>query len=147
LRELATRVWTIRDGKVEDFPGPFVEWEAAEELRRKNIANAASDARRVAATDKAKQQAKATVAAKPKAGTSDADKRAAKKALESAEKNVTLAEATVKELETSLADESLYDGSAEGAKQAAVLARHLDEARRTYEQALVAWEEAVERMG
>jgi ATP-binding cassette subfamily F protein 3 len=145
LRELATRVWTIRDGKVEDFPGPFVEWEAAEELRRKNMANAASDARKVAATDKAKHQAKAA-AVKPKAGASDADKRGAKKAVESAEKNVTLAEATVKELETSLADESLYDGSAEGAKQAAVLARHLDEARRTYEQALVAWEAAVERV-
>ena len=27
LRELATRVWAFREGRLHDYPGPFVDWE------------------------------------------------------------------------------------------------------------------------
>ena len=41
LRELATHVWAIANGTLEDFTGPFVEWEAAQAARARARAAAA----------------------------------------------------------------------------------------------------------
>ena len=103
LRELATHVWAITDGKLEDFTGPFVEWELiqAERAReRASAAVAATGARRVA------ERAAAKLAAGKKSDPNTA-KRAAKRALEDAERKVASTEAAVRELEAALADPSL----------------------------------------
>ncbi len=146
LRELATRVWAIRDGKLIDFAGPFVEWEAAEALREKQVATAASDARR---DEKVKAAARA--AEKPSGrGSADADKRTLKRRVEAAEADVAAAEGAVKRLEAAVADESLYVGGADGARKAATLTKQLEDARRTYDDAVTAWataSEELERLG
>jgi ATP-binding cassette subfamily F protein 3 len=33
LREVATRVWSFEGTRLEDFDGPFVEWEKAAQVR------------------------------------------------------------------------------------------------------------------
>ncbi len=84
LRELATHVWAITDGKLEDFTGPFVEWELiqAERAReRASAAVAATGARRIA------ERAAAKLAAGKKSDP-NAARRAAKRALEEAERKV-----------------------------------------------------------
>jgi hypothetical protein len=53
-----------------------------------------------------------------------------------------VAESRVNELETMLADETLYQGDAEGAKRAAGLGRDLAAARAAREEALREWEES-----
>jgi hypothetical protein len=98
------------------------------------------------ATHRAAQPSAAAAPARDKGKASDADKRSAQRRVESAEREVTMAEGAVKRLEAELADESLYDGSAEGARQAAVIQRQLDDARRTYDEAVTAWATASEAL-
>jgi ATP-binding cassette subfamily F protein 3 len=131
LRELATRVWAIEQGRLTDFAGTFVEWEAEGDRRRSRVATAQAGAPRVTRTEAKKQQADARA--------SQAELRAAKRAAEAAEQAVAEAEARVQELERALADPALYDGTAGGARRAGELTKELDAARRAYDAALEAW--------
>jgi len=138
LRELATHVWSIEGGSLRDFRGPFVEWEADVE-RRARAASAAA----------AGEAARARASAKPVARAAPADevtRRNAKRAVESAEQAVATAEVRVEELESALADPTLYDGTGEGARRATAITRDLDVARAAHDAALADWAEAAERL-
>ncbi|MBX9929102.1 MAG: ATP-binding cassette domain-containing protein [Gemmatimonadaceae bacterium] len=136
LRELSTRVWAFDGTRLEDFDAPFVEWEARSGDRAKERAAAA--AAKLAAEREA-ERVKAAKAAKPKQ-ESDEKKRAAKRALADAERAVERADAAVLELETALADPTLYSSGAEGARRAAALDKSLTAARRDAASALSKWE-------
>jgi ATP-binding cassette subfamily F protein 3 len=139
LRELATHVWAIRDGTLEDFTGPFIEWEAVVAERERGRASAAvaeAGARKTAERAAAKRAPQR----KPDPGTS---RRAARQKAETAEREANSADAAVRELESACADPALYDGGAEGARRAADLTRKLSGARKAAEAAMRAWEAAV----
>ncbi len=142
LRELATRVWAFDGTRLEDYDGPFVEWErhAAERARRRAAAAAEQEARRRQA-ERARAQ-KATGAGQ----AAQEDRRAAKRRAEEREAAVHAAEAEVAALEAALAEPGLYDGSAEAARRAGELQAALGRARRAHDEALARWTEAMEAL-
>ena len=138
LRELATRVWAIDGTAIEDFHGPFVEWEKARDERARAAASASAKAAGATTRTAARKAAKQATTAQSER---NAEKRARRREAETAERAVELAEASVKELEAALADASLYDGSATGARRAGELNKKLDAARQTLDAAIAAWSE------
>jgi ATP-binding cassette subfamily F protein 3 len=142
LRELATRVWAFRDGSLTDYPGPFVDWEkkTAEE----------QDAR-VRARLQAERQAREEERARSRRRTRNRQDRQAplkeaRKEVASREEQVAEREAEVAEAEKALADPRLYDGTAEGAREAAQLNGVLKEARARLDEAMDRWSEALHRL-
>jgi ATP-binding cassette subfamily F protein 3 len=145
LRELATRVWALADGKLEDFSGTFVDWEQAK--KDKATARAAAE-RQAAESARANERAKAKRGGAPARSAPEDDRRALKKRLAAAETEAAQAEADVRRLESALADQSLYDGKADGARRAAEFKRALGAARKRYDDTLAEWTglaEAVDR--
>jgi ATP-binding cassette, subfamily F, member 3 len=143
LRELSTRVWAFRDGRLHDYPGPFVDWEekvAEEEAERTATALQAERENREAGKARLRKVAEA----KRKEG---APLRSAKRAVEGAEKRVHLAEEEVATIEGALADPSLYGGGPNGLQEAARLTTALKEAKDALDQAMVLWAEAMEALG
>ncbi|MBX3132397.1 MAG: ABC-F family ATP-binding cassette domain-containing protein [Gemmatimonadaceae bacterium] len=141
LREVATRVWAFDGNRIVDFDGPFVEWETwrhDKAAQASRLETEAQDKRRAAEKEKAKKNAASQ-------GDDQAAKRARKRAVEDAEAAVTRWEARVAELEASLADTDLYDGSADGAQKAARLDQELAKARTELDAAMNAWAELTER--
>ena len=138
LRELATRVWVIRNEKLEDFGGPFVDWELRE--RERMLEEAARDAEELT-EQKPKPKQRPVKPPDPKKIL-----RKKREELESAELRVEEAEATVKNFETALTDDSLYDGSPDGSRRAAELGQSLEQARITLEEAMNVWASAVEAL-
>jgi ATP-binding cassette, subfamily F, member 3 len=141
LRELATRVWAIEGGRLRDFPGPFVDWEVAEESRARAKAGEAAEAaqlRRTAERKAARRKTEARLAP-------TTDRHAAERQLELAEREVQRLEARVAELEGLLAEAGLYDGAA-GARRAAELGRELSVARDGLSAAVARWTRAVEEI-
>jgi len=136
LRELATRVWAISDGRLEDYDGPFVDWEVREEERVR--AQAASQ------VTAEKKPPTATKRRGPKPPDPARLRRNATNAVQTAELDVEKAEARVAAIEAQLADGDLYDGTAEGTLRATELGRALDEARAALDEAIAAWSDAVE---
>jgi ATP-binding cassette subfamily F protein 3 len=143
LRELSTRVWAFRDGRLQDYPAPFVDWErkvAEEEEGRVAAALAAERESREAGKLRSRKAAEV----KRQAG---APLRAAKKEVEAAERAVHAAEARGAELEAALADPSLYEAAiGEGAREAARLGAELKEAQDTLENAMEGWTRAMEAL-
>jgi ATP-binding cassette subfamily F protein 3 len=140
LRELTTRVWAFRDARIEDYPGPFVDWEGREaEL-------AASREAQELETQRSQREAARARRRREEEGkkASQAASRTARRAVDRAEKAVHEEEARVAELEAALMEERLYDGSAESVREAARLTRSLEEARARLEEALLRWEAAGE---
>ena len=140
LRELATRVWAFEGNRIEDFDGPFVDWEAwrtgRERARKAATAERVEEVRaREAAADRRRQEARTREAA---AG------RDARRALALAEEAVHRLEARVAELVAAFEDSRLYDGSAEGARQAGLLGRDLESARAELDRAMAEWAALVE---
>ena len=121
LRELATRVWAFDGTHIEDYGGPFVEWElhAAERAARRSAAQAVE----AAAVRKA---ARAEAAKAPERNT-DSRRRTAERDATAREKEVHRLEAKIIELEAALADQSLYSGGAEGSKKARKIDAELKE--------------------
>ena len=140
LRELATRVWHITDGRLDVFDGPFVDWEVVREERERR--RAAAVAARQAAERSTERAAARGSGIRRDTGT--AQRRAAQQAVEEAEQRVGSAERHVRALEGALADAALYDGSADGAARAAQLARDLVAARAALDAAVHAWTAASE---
>src|SRR5262249_51890076 len=133
--ELATHVWAIREGTLDDFRGSFVEWEALQaerERTRSAVAASAADATKAAEREKAKR-------AHASRETGDAARRDRKRKLETAERAATKAEETVRELEAALADQDLYSGGGEGARKAADLTRRLADAKKAFDRAMAEW--------
>jgi ATP-binding cassette subfamily F protein 3 len=142
LRELATRVWAFDGDRIEDFDGPFVEWEAySATLRERRVVEAAG-ADSTARKERA-QRSRKVAAAKQREAT---ELREVRRECTSAEAAVHAAETRVRELELALADTTLYDGSGRGARAAAGLQADLVRARGTVEAAISAWTRAVDRL-
>ncbi len=143
LRELSTRVWAFRDGRLQDYPGPFVDWErkvAEEEEARTQAALQAEREKREA--EKLRNRKAAEV--RRQAG---APLRAAKKEVEAAEKAVHAWEAKVGELEATLANPTLYEAAnGEGAREASRLAASLRDARQALDRAMEHWTRAMEAL-
>ena len=135
LRELSTKVWAFDGLRLEDYGGPFVEWEvmAADRARRRaSLAAEAESAARQAEREKAKR------AAARAPGPDDGKK--AKRDAEERERAVQVAETKVAELEKQLADPTLYGGGGgEGAKKAGTLNKQLEAAKRDLELAMERW--------
>jgi ATP-binding cassette subfamily F protein 3 len=142
LRELATRVWAFDGNRIEDYGGPFVEWEphAAERAAQR----AEAQARRQTADRKAvRTEARRIASAK----RDDGDQvRLARREAEALEREVQVREVRIAELHLALSDQSLYDGKAEGARKAGRLDAELKEARRALDEVLGRWAGAIEAL-
>ncbi len=141
LRELTNRVWAFEDGRLLDYPGPFVDWErkvAEEETKR------ASEALEAEREGREAGRLKNRMAAEVRRERT-APLRAARRQVDAAEKAVSEAELRVRELEEALANPSLYDGNGgEGVLEAARLGAALKEAREVLDQAMERWGQAVD---
>ncbi|HEU5219999.1 MAG TPA: ABC-F family ATP-binding cassette domain-containing protein [Gemmatimonadales bacterium] len=142
LRELSTRVWAFDGGRIEDYGGPFVEWElhAAE---RKKLRDAARLKDEQAARTAVRSELRKNAAGRKEG--EDAQ-RAGRREAAAREADVHRLEARVSELATALADPALYNGAADGARKAGQLDRELKETRRALEDAMARWTEAAEAL-
>jgi ATP-binding cassette subfamily F protein 3 len=139
LRALTTRVWVLDRGRIHDYPGPFVDWE--EDVSRESQAQAAAraEAERTARAEAKERNRKAAEAKRE----TEAPIRAARKALERAERRVQEAEIAVADLEAALTSPTLYDGTPERSKEAGQLSLTLREARQVLDQAMSVWAEVL----
>jgi len=140
LRELATRVWAFKERGLQDFPGPFVDWEEKEAEERRSRARERLEAERSAKAEDRAQLRRETEARRERA----APLRKARRSAAGAEEKVTEAEERVAGLERALADPDLYAGSPKGAADAARLNQQLKEARLELDRAMAHWAECVE---
>ena len=142
LRELATRVWAFHGDTIEDFAGPFVEWEtrAAGRAAREESAEAE---RALMKREQTRTAAKKAASAKRDASL---DARSARRAAESSEQEAHRLEARVLELQRALEDPVLYAGGAEAARRAGELKGELEAATREHDAALERWAEAVDAL-
>jgi ATP-binding cassette subfamily F protein 3 len=140
LRELSTRVWAFDGTHIEDYGGPFVEWElhAAERTARRSAA--------VAVEAAAVRKAARAEAAKAPERNLESLRRTAERDASAREKEVHRLEERISELEAALADQSLYAGGMEGSRKARKIDAELKEARRAHDEALTRWTAAVEAL-
>ncbi len=136
LRELATRVWAIADGLLEDYDGPFVDWEIRQEERARE-----REMLRAAETEKQKPAVRRRP---PKPPDPARQRRKAQANVDAAEAEVEEAEEAVTQLEVELADGNLYDGTADGNRRAEEMGRSLEEAKRVLDEAMGRWSETLE---
>jgi len=142
LRELSTRVWAFDGGRIEDYGGPFVEWELHAAERRKLRDSARQRDEQAARTAVRSESRKQAAGKKEEEGAQRATRREAA----AREQEVHRLEARIAELTAALADPALYDGAATGARKAGQLDRELKEARRALDDALSRWTAAVEAL-
>jgi len=137
LRELATRVWAFDGERIQDYGGTFVEWEQQQ-------AEQAALGRTQGAQGTGESRATRTEAKKAAAARRESQEtlRSAKREAESLQQAVHSAEARITALERSLADPALYDGAANGAREAGRLKADLNKARQALDEALARWTEA-----
>ena len=142
LRELATRVWAFHGDKIEDFAGPFVEWEAHAAGRTAKQEKADAE-RAAAAREQTRTAAKKAAGAKKVAAP---DTKSARKAAEAGEREAQRLEVRVAELQRALEDPGLYAGGADAARRAGKLKAELASATRERDAALERWTEAVDAL-
>ncbi len=142
LRELSTRVWAFDGGRIEDYGGPFVEWElhAAE---RKKLRDAARQKDEQAARTAVRAESRKNVAGKKE---EEGAQRAGRREAAAREEEVHRLEARITELDAALADPALYNGAADGARQAGRLDRERKDAKRALDTAMALWTEAVDAL-
>jgi ATP-binding cassette subfamily F protein 3 len=142
LRELATRVWSLEDGRVRDYPGPFVDWEvAARERAEARASEVAASEREIREATRTQRRLQAEARRE-----SEAVRRALRRGGASAEEAVRQAEDAIADLERALADDGLYNGTAESAQEAGRLSAELTAARLVLDEAMARWAEAAERV-
>jgi ATP-binding cassette subfamily F protein 3 len=132
LTALATRIWSLSNQVITDYPGTFVEWE--QDRAGRKVADAA------AAKQAAKQGDKAPKV-QEKSRSDASVRRSAERARDEAERQVERCEARLAEVEAQLADPELYaspDGAAEAARLTAARAAAKAERDRAY----ATWESA-----
>jgi ATP-binding cassette subfamily F protein 3 len=138
LRELATRVWAIVDGRLEDYDGPFVDWEIKqEELAREREALRAAEIAQQRTPPKKRP---------PKPPDPARQRRKLERELAAAEGAVEAAEQVVSAIEADLEDSSLYDGTVENNRRAEELGRSLEESKQILDEAVARWSEVVEAL-
>ncbi|HEX6693629.1 MAG TPA: ABC-F family ATP-binding cassette domain-containing protein [Longimicrobiales bacterium] len=141
LSALTTRIWSLENGRIEDFPGTFDEWQAARDARR---VDALERAEAEAAARRERERAAARQTAKQR-GAGAASLRQLRDAVRAAEAAVEAGEARIVELRSQLADESLYV-NAEGARRASSLQVELSAAERTLDDLIEQWTTATEAL-
>ncbi len=130
LDNLCTRIWSLDQARLRDYPGTFSEWEADEAARR--AAHAAETKARAAAVPRARP------AARVEASLDTSRRRAAERTLEKAEADVVRHEAELTALEVALADPALY-AQPDGGVSARALTAARDAERRKLDAAMAAW--------
>ena len=142
LRELATRVWAFDGDRVEDFAGPFVEWEtmAAARTGRRRSELAERDA---TLRERARAESKRSAGSKRDGAE---ETRRARRAVEASEHEVQRLEARIAELRHQLADPALYTAGGDSARRAAGIGSELEQATRDHEGALARWTGAMEQL-
>jgi len=134
LDNLCTRIWSLEDEHLEDYPGSFGEWETERVSRR---AAAAKDAR-----TRAMAAPKPAPERRTEPGPDANRRRSAERAVEKAEADVARHEAELGALESSLADPDLY-AHADGVASARTLTAARDAERQKLDVAMAAWESAI----
>ncbi|HEX9164924.1 MAG TPA: ABC-F family ATP-binding cassette domain-containing protein [Gemmatimonadales bacterium] len=140
LRELATRVWAFDEDRIEDFDGPFVDWEAHYAIRERR--RQAAEAELVQA-----ERTRVRESERRRQGSGDraaATARQARREATAAEAEVHRLEGRIAELVAAIEDPTLYEGTAAGARRAGSLGRELEAARAELDRALARWAAAVE---
>ena len=139
LGTLTTRIWQLENRRIEDFNGPFDEWQLARDERRAATSREA-DAAAAAMKQRERQASKQREQSSRSATTALRQLQAAARG---AELEVERAEARVAELRAALMDEQLYQ-TAEGARQAAAYKVALAAAELEMDAALEEWTGASE---
>lgn len=139
LRALTTRIWSLVDGRITDFPGGFAEYEAA---RAERARAAAADAAR-AADQRRDRTRRRTVRVKDDERVAAAERRAAREALAATEADVLRLDERVRVLTAQLEDPALY-GDSDGVQRAMSLNQELESTRRALEEAMERWARAAD---
>ena len=137
LRELATRVWAFDGQRIEDYSGTFAEWE---QQRAERTAVARTPRTQEGGADRTTRTEVRKAAATRR--EAEESRRVAKREAEALEQAVHAAELQIAELERALADPTLYDRGADGAREAGRLNAELFKARQILDEALARWTEA-----
>jgi len=140
LSGTATRVWSWVEGKFEDYPGGFDDWQewAARRQAGASAAAAATAARQAAATEAAQPP-------RPAAGLSKNEQRRREAELHRVEARIAGIETRVAEIETLLGDPALYAATADAARPKA-LASERDTLSAELAEAYAAWERLGEEL-
>src|SRR5512146_2776001 len=139
LRGVTTRTWVLRGGRIEDFPGGFAEWEAAEADRARREAERKAEGR----TDRREKERDAARRSIEDRRAAQSRARTAERALAAAESEAQAAERRMAELKAKLEDPALYTRP-DAAAAAAGLSREVGEAASALEAALERWARAAE---
>src|SRR5690606_20726972 len=132
----------LRNTKIEDYHGPFAEWEIVQEERTAAAAAAAAEAE----AEWREQERRRAKRAQRSEREARADRRSGEAAVAEAETRVHALEAEVAQLETALQDPSLY-GTPEGVSRSVALNAELAAAREALESALAEWIDLAEGEG
>jgi ATP-binding cassette subfamily F protein 3 len=138
LAGTATRIWSWVDGRFEDYPGTFEEWQEWSERRRREVAAAASPAPRP-------QPAARPDSATAKPSLSKNEIRRLQTELERVESRIHEIESRTAEIEASLGDSALYSAGADPAA-ARALAAERDTLATELADAYAAWERLGEQL-
>jgi len=139
LRGVTTRTWMLRGGRIEDFPGGFAEWEAAEVARARRETERKAEGR----TDRREKERDAARRSIEDRRAAQSRARTAERALAAAESEAQAAERRMAELKAKLEDPALYTRP-DAAAAAAGLSREVGEAASALEAALERWARAAE---
>jgi ATPase subunit of ABC transporter with duplicated ATPase domains len=136
-----TRVWSLEDGRIEDFPGAFAEWEERrlerEEARTREAA-AAQAARRAEERQRARLR--------DTRSRQDRDAlRALRTAVHDAEAEIARVEERITEVRALLEDPELYADAA-GVQRSVELTRELQDAETELEHAIQHWTNATDAL-
>lgn len=139
LRGMTTRIWSLEDGRISEYPGSFAEWEEARRAREQ------SERREAAAAAEALREKERRAAHRDRKGEKEARarKRELRRRAEQAEHEVHRLEQRVQELRDALADASLYE-DADGVRRAVELKAEMAAQERALSEALDVWAEAGE---
>jgi ATP-binding cassette, subfamily F, member 3 len=143
LRNTAMRVWSLENSRITDYNGTFEEWE---ELHSRQLA----DAERAAAEARAAQVERERAAERRRQNEQQRtrngpEKKALKKAAETAEAEVHRLEAEISDFQKQLENEALYR-DAQGAREAARIKAALNEAEAKLLAAMEAWQDATDAL-
>jgi ATPase subunit of ABC transporter with duplicated ATPase domains len=141
LRELATRVWAFDGNRIDEFTGPFVEWER---YRSEREARRAAETSEREAADRAATEGRSRKQQDAKRQNEQA-LRSAKREAARLEEEIHRLEADLIRLEQALADPALYEGR-EGARRAAELDRELRDTRSRLDEVMGTWAELQEQV-
>ncbi|HSU15236.1 ABC-F family ATP-binding cassette domain-containing protein [Longimicrobium sp.] len=143
LSATSTRVWSWTDGRFEDYPGGFDDWQDWVARRQAGASEAAASS---AAKQAAAQQAAAAQAPKPSGGAlSKNEQRRREAELARLEARIHEIETRVAEIESALGDPAIYAPGADPARPKA-LADERDALTTELAEAYAAWEKVGEEL-